>query len=211
MMICPQCHRRYKWYETTCPDDGATLVEEPNDDKPLDLVSVFTTKESGLLPLAEMALRDEKIEYFVHQGTPSVPMFTRHTAPDMNYPVDATQIVVRREDAERAHDLLADLENAGPVEASTLEPTPAEWEPAPQGNVELLDTDTKASIGRVTEEQLQQLKDALEEDEGAPDEYYIAAGTIEVLEDQQVDAAVIAMLRKALGEREGIQIRWIAG
>jgi len=208
-MICPQCHRRYKWYETTCPDDGTALVEESDPEKPLDLVSVFTTKESGLLPLAEIALKGEHIEYIIHVGAPSVPMFTRHASPDLNYPVDATQIIVRREDAQRAHDLLVDLENAGPVETSTLEPTPAEWEQAPEGNVELIDSDSKDPIGRVTEEQLQQLIDALEEDADSPDEYYIGAGTIDLLEDQKVDPAVIAMLRKALGEREGMQVRWV--
>ncbi len=207
-MICPQCRRRYKWYETTCPDDGATLVQEPDPEKPLDLVSVFTTKEAGLLPLAEMALKDEQIEYLIHHGPSSVPMFTRHPTPDLNYPVDATQIVVRREDAPRAHELLADLEQAGPVETSTLEPTQAEWEQAPEGNVELLDSDTRNVIGRITEEQLRQLQDALEEDVDAPDAYYIGAGTIDLLEDQQLDAPVIAMLRKALGEREGMQVRW---
>jgi len=208
-MICPQCHRRYKWYETTCPDDGATLVEEPNLETPVDLVRVFTTKEAGLLPLAEMALKDAQIEYFVHHGTPSVPMFTRHATPDLNYPVEGSQIVVRRQDAERAYDLLADLENAGPVETSALEPTPAEWQPTPQGTIELVDSDTNDSIGRITDEQLQQLQDALEEDEGTPDEYYIAAGAIDLLGDQHVDAAVVAMLRKALGEREGMQVRWV--
>jgi hypothetical protein len=208
-MICPLCRRRYKWYETTCPDDGATLVEEPSPEKPLDLVRVFTTKEAGLLPLAEMALKAEHIEYFVHHGPSSVPMFTRHPSPDLNYPVDASQIVVRREDAQRAHELLVDLEQAGPVESSTLAPTPAEWEPQPDSNIELIDSDTKDSIGRVTEDQLRQLQDALEEDADAPDEYYIGAGTIDVLEEQGVDPAVITMLRTALGEREGMQVRWV--
>jgi hypothetical protein len=207
-VICPQCQRRYKWYETTCPEDGTTLIEEPDPEQPLSLVTVFTTKEAGLLPLAEMALKTEHIEYFIHHGSSSVPMFTRQATPDLNYPVDATQIIVRSDDAERARDLLGDLEQAGPVEKATLEPTPAEWEQAPEGNIELIDSDTKDSIGRVTEEQLQRLTDALEEDAASPDEYYIGAGTIDLLEEQNVDPPVIAMLRKALGEREGVQLRW---
>ena len=74
--------------------------------------------------------------------------------------------------------------------------------------IQLRDAETKTVIGAITEEQLRFLIAQLEEEWVQDQDYYIMADTLEMFEDAQADAQLIALLRQALGGREGIEIAW---
>jgi hypothetical protein len=209
-MICPRCREHYKWHETRCPNCQVDLVEHLPGESPeeLNLVSVFHTSDAGLLPLAELALEGAHIEYLVRRAKTMLETAYRQPNTDFQTPVDPAEILVRAADAAQARDLLVDLENPAAVAASSLEPTPAEWEKTPVPNVQLIDAANGIAFGRITEEQFQQLQDRLEENDAHEDGYFISDSTIEMLEDAEVDRTVTSMLRTALGDREGLQVKW---
>ena len=74
--------------------------------------------------------------------------------------------------------------------------------------VQLFDKDTGAALGTLTEAQFQFLQDHLEEESAEDTDYYLTPETIDVLEEEGGDAALLAVLRKALGQREEMEIRW---
>lgn len=74
--------------------------------------------------------------------------------------------------------------------------------------VELNDAERGTRLGTITEQQLKFLADALEEESLSDNDYYISADTIAMLETDGADADLIGLLRRALGSREGIDIRW---
>ena len=73
--------------------------------------------------------------------------------------------------------------------------------------IQLYDNETGASLGAITE-QLQFLVDQLEEESAEDQEYYINEPTLDAFEEAGADPALLALLRKALGEREEMEIRW---
>jgi processive 1,2-diacylglycerol beta-glucosyltransferase len=77
--------------------------------------------------------------------------------------------------------------------------------------VELHDAERGTRLGTITEQQLKFLADALEEESTSDNDYYISADTIEMLETDGADADLIGLLRRALGSREGIDVRWSQG
>jgi hypothetical protein len=74
--------------------------------------------------------------------------------------------------------------------------------------VELRDAERGTQLGTITEHQLKFLVDSLEEESMSDNDYYITADTIEMLETDGADADLVGLLRRALGNREGIDIRW---
>ena len=74
--------------------------------------------------------------------------------------------------------------------------------------IQLYDKETGASLGAITEEQLQFLADQLEEESPQDRDYYINEPTLDAFEAAGADPALLALLRKALGEREEMEIRW---
>lgn len=74
--------------------------------------------------------------------------------------------------------------------------------------IELRDAERGTQLGTITDHQLKFLIDALEEESMSDNDYYITADTIEMLETDGADADLIGLLRRALGNREGIDIRW---
>ena len=77
--------------------------------------------------------------------------------------------------------------------------------------VELHDAERGTRLGTITEQQLKFLADALEEESMRDNDYYISADTIEMLETDGADADLIGLLRRALGSREGVELRWSQG
>jgi processive 1,2-diacylglycerol beta-glucosyltransferase len=63
-------------------------------------------------------------------------------------------------------------------------------------------------IGNITSEQLQFLVDHLEEEGATDQDYAINEMTLAYLEGEGADSNMIEMLRKALGEKEEINIAW---
>lgn len=77
--------------------------------------------------------------------------------------------------------------------------------------VKLYDKASGAEIGTVSEEQLRILFDQLEEESPNDDDYYINRETVYMLEQEGADAALIAILRQAMGDRDDMDIRWARG
>ena len=74
--------------------------------------------------------------------------------------------------------------------------------------IELRDAERDTTLGTITEEQLQFLIDALEEESTEDIDYYISGDTIDMLEEDGADAQLVGLLRRALNGREGMDIRW---
>ena len=65
-------------------------------------------------------------------------------------------------------------------------------------------------IQEISDEQLRQLQDALEEEFEEDRDYYLTADTLDFLAARGVDSDVLAGLRAALGAREGFDVVWRA-
>ena len=63
-------------------------------------------------------------------------------------------------------------------------------------------------MGTITDAQLQFLIDQLEEESADDTDYYIDHATLDLFEEVGVDAGLLALLRQALGTRDGIEIVW---
>jgi hypothetical protein len=65
-----------------------------------------------------------------------------------------------------------------------------------------------ALLGPLSEADVQCLVDQLEEEDTQDVDYFIDLDTVEILEDAGASAALLQMLRNAIGSDEGIDIRW---
>lgn len=75
--------------------------------------------------------------------------------------------------------------------------------------IRLWDVATDAQIGTISEDQLADLVDALEEESASDDEYYVDDATVDMLEDGGADPDLVTLLRDALAERGGeMDVRW---
>lgn len=75
--------------------------------------------------------------------------------------------------------------------------------------IKLYEKDTGLFLGTITEAQLQFLIDQLEEESTEDTDYYINQATLDLFEEGEADADLLALLRQALGPREGIEIQWV--
>jgi hypothetical protein len=74
--------------------------------------------------------------------------------------------------------------------------------------ISLRDKETGAELGSITEEELRFLVDHLEEEFDEDRDYYLNQTTLDVMEQNGADSELIALLRRAMGDREGIEIEW---
>lgn len=74
----------------------------------------------------------------------------------------------------------------------------------------LLDAESGELIGPITAAQLAFLIDQLEEEDSEDRDYYIDRATLAWFEEHNADSALLRLLRGALGDREGMDIRWQA-
>lgn len=74
--------------------------------------------------------------------------------------------------------------------------------------IKVYDEATGTVYGTITEEQLQALVGQLEEESREDTDYYINSATLDMFEQRGVDAGLLALLRRALGDREDMDIRW---
>jgi hypothetical protein len=74
--------------------------------------------------------------------------------------------------------------------------------------INLDDAVTGQRIGSITVEQLQFLIDQLEEESLEDRDYAITRMTVDFLDTQGGDPALIALLRQALGGRDEVTVRW---
>ena len=77
--------------------------------------------------------------------------------------------------------------------------------------VKLLDTETGRVVGTISDEQLEYLQSQLEEESPDDHDYWFDVASLDVLEEQGTDEALIQVLRTALGEREEMELRWERG
>ncbi|MER3443212.1 MAG: galactosyldiacylglycerol synthase [Meiothermus sp.] len=74
--------------------------------------------------------------------------------------------------------------------------------------VQLFDAANGASLGSISEEQLRFMLDHLEEEAADDQDYYINRATLDYFAEQGADPTLLELLRKALGEREEMDLRW---
>lgn len=72
----------------------------------------------------------------------------------------------------------------------------------------LYDKQSGALLGIVSDEDIESLIDQLEEEDSADEDYFIDADTIELLEEGGASETLLSVLRKAVGDSEGIEIRY---
>lgn len=74
--------------------------------------------------------------------------------------------------------------------------------------ITLYDNDSGAALGDISESDLQFLIDNLEEETPDDQDYYLRPQTVAMLGERGGSAALVTLLRTALGDREGVEIRW---
>jgi hypothetical protein len=74
--------------------------------------------------------------------------------------------------------------------------------------IDLYNDTTGELLGQITEADLQVLVDALEEESTEDRDYFIDAATIDVIADGRATEHLVALLRRALGSADGVDIRW---
>jgi hypothetical protein len=74
--------------------------------------------------------------------------------------------------------------------------------------ITLYDNDSGAALGEIAESDLQFLIDNLVEETSDDQDYYLRPETVAMLGERGGDAALLTLLRTALGDREGVEIRW---
>lgn len=74
--------------------------------------------------------------------------------------------------------------------------------------VRLYQSESGELIGTITTAQLQYLVDQLEEESLEDRDYYIDRNTLDWFDEHGVDPDLEALLRGALGDREGMDVRW---
>jgi hypothetical protein len=74
--------------------------------------------------------------------------------------------------------------------------------------IAISDVDTGVILGAITEAQLSFLVDQMEEESLADQDYWINLDEVDSFEANGADPALIAFLRKALGKRDEMTIRW---
>lgn len=72
----------------------------------------------------------------------------------------------------------------------------------------LYDKESGALLGNVSEEDIEKLVEQLEEEDSRDQDYYVNVDTIDLLEESGASHALVSMLRKAVGDSDGIEIRY---
>ena len=75
--------------------------------------------------------------------------------------------------------------------------------------IKLVDAQSNAEIGEITQSQLDFLIRQLEEESATDTDYYINVDTLDYFNQQGADPSLVTLLRNALGSRTEMDIRWI--
>jgi hypothetical protein len=68
--------------------------------------------------------------------------------------------------------------------------------------------DTGDTIGEISDKQLAFLVEQLEEEHEEDEDYFIDRETLELLSDNGADPELLAMLEKAIGDDDSMDIAW---
>jgi len=74
--------------------------------------------------------------------------------------------------------------------------------------ITLYDNDSNAAIGAISETDLQFLIDNLEEETSDDQDYFLRRETVAMLGERGGSDSLMMLLRTALGENEGVEVRW---
>jgi processive 1,2-diacylglycerol beta-glucosyltransferase len=74
--------------------------------------------------------------------------------------------------------------------------------------ITLHDKDSGVVIGTITETDLSLLVDSLEKESRTDTDYYIQAGTIDLLVADGASTELLTLLRNALGTKNGVEVAW---
>ncbi len=77
--------------------------------------------------------------------------------------------------------------------------------------ITLYDNDTGAALGDISESDLHFLIDNLEEETSDDRDYYLRPETVVMLAERGGSEPLLALLRTALGDRDGFEVRWQRG
>jgi len=72
----------------------------------------------------------------------------------------------------------------------------------------LIRLDTGNDIGEITDKQLAFLVEQLEEEHDEDQDYFIDRDTLELMSDNGADPELLAMLEKAIGDDDSMNIAW---
>jgi hypothetical protein len=72
----------------------------------------------------------------------------------------------------------------------------------------LYNKQTGALLGMTSDADIDLLVDQLEEEDLADDDYFVDLNTVDILQSAGASAALLQLLRNAIGNSEGIDIRW---
>ena len=173
-------------------------------DADANAVRVFTTDDAAVLPLATMALETESIAYQVkHAGKADSMNWLMGQTPTTR-PV-VLDIFVAPDVAARAKEILADLSSQPAQAVSAAQSAPLSEGSEPPA-IYLEHVATGASLGTISEAQLQELTSHLSEQ--GPQEYRIDDSAIRELESSSADPVLIDLLRTAVAGAGDLVIRW---
>lgn len=77
--------------------------------------------------------------------------------------------------------------------------------------VKLYDNDTNQLLGEISDAQLDFMMSQLEEESAEDRDYYINQPTLDLFEARGAEPALMTVLRRALGDRPDMEIRWSRG
>jgi hypothetical protein len=72
----------------------------------------------------------------------------------------------------------------------------------------LIRIDTGDTIGDITDKQLAFLVEQLEEEHDEDEDYFVDRDTLELLSDNGADPELLALLEKAIGDDDSMDIAW---
>ncbi len=72
----------------------------------------------------------------------------------------------------------------------------------------LFNNDTKTRLREISPEELAFLQSHLEEESLEDQDYYIAAITVDIMEAKHESPALVDLLRKEIGDGDGVEFHW---
>jgi len=69
-------------------------------------------------------------------------------------------------------------------------------------------TESGTVLGSIPDADFQMLVDQLEEESEEDTDYYVTAETIAMLEERGASETLVALLKRALGAAEGVDVNW---
>ena len=75
----------------------------------------------------------------------------------------------------------------------------------------LKDKDTDASLGTISQEQLDFLREQLVEETDEDQDYWVDRDTLDLMREAGGDPELIAMIEQGMAGREGMEIVWTEG